>query len=106
VKQQKVTGYLPKYPKKALRGAALAAAAMLAVGASTGCAEKLSGDLTLSGIPPILEPTPEPMELGYISTVPPDVDLRTEGMVPVEEPTPQPEDVTLSGDVLIGDDFQ
>jgi hypothetical protein len=105
VKQQKLNGYAPNYPKKALRGAVLAAA-MLAVGASAGCAEKLPTDPTPGSVPPILEPTPEPMELGYISTMPPDVELRTEGLIPVEEPTPEPEDVTLSGDVLIGDDFQ
>jgi hypothetical protein len=105
VKQQKLTGYAPKYPKKVLRGAALAAAALLAVGASTGCAEKASWKPITGGVPQILEPTPEPMELGYIGTMPPDTELRTEGIVPVE-PTEEPDDLALSGDVMIGDDFE
>ena len=105
MKQQKLNGYAPKYPKKALRGVALAAAALLAVGVSAGCAAKTGEELMLGGEPQILEPTPEPMELGYIGTMPPEDEVRTDGMIPVEEPTPEPEELTLSGDVMIGDDF-
>ena len=37
MKQQKLTDYRPNYPRKALRGAALTAAALVAVGSMAGC---------------------------------------------------------------------
>ncbi|MBR0508315.1 MAG: hypothetical protein IJJ86_06860 [Clostridia bacterium] len=106
MKQQKVNGYAPKYPKRILCGAALAAAALFAVGASTGCAVNTAEKPLIGGVPQLLEPTPEPMELGYIATMPPDVELQTDGMISVDEPTPEPDELMLSGDVMIGDDFQ
>ena len=46
MKQQKLSGYTPNYPKKLLKGAALTAAAMLAIG-GTAC------ELRTEGAPPI-----------------------------------------------------
>ena len=79
--------------------------ALLIAGASAGCAGKIPEESVSGVVPQLLEPTPEPMDLGYIGTMPPDVELRTEGIVPIEEPTPEPEELTLSGDVMIDDDF-
>ncbi len=50
MKQYKIKQYNPKYPKKFIRGTALAAAALMAVG-GTGCAARTAGA-------PIPEPTP------------------------------------------------
>ncbi len=103
MKQQKVGAYTPGYPKKALKGAALAAAALVALGTATGC--RYLRPQTV-GIVPMEEPTPgaeetcEPEIEGYIA--PEDV--------PTEEPvimglmeyrTPEPEEVTLMGDVAV-----
>ena len=91
MKQQKLSGYAPKYPKKV---AALAAAALVALGAATGCRyiePQIMGDIAIE------EPTP-------------DEDVQLEGYMmpeetPVEEPTPDPEEVMLSDDVMIIDDM-
>ena len=58
MKQQKLIGYQPKYPRKALRGAAMTAAALVAMGGMTGC----------------------------VRVKTPGIALQTEGMVAVTEP--------------------
>ena len=97
MKQQKLSGYAPSCPKKAIKGAALAATALIALSAAAGC-RYIRPDTT--GVVPIEE-------------------VQTEGMVPIEEmltpepvmtpgepmvePTPDPEDLMLSGDIQIID---
>lgn len=111
MRQQKLTGYQPNYPRKVVKGAALAAAALLALGTSAGCKLKTAA---AAGIAPDPEPTPgeelildgetrlDLQEMGYIATEPPQTDegLRTDGIVPLE-PTEEPEEVTLMGDVAV-----
>ena len=119
MKQQKMTGYQPKYPKKFLRGAVLTTAAVMALGASTGC-KALNGELTTSGAVDIDEPEPTELQLeGYVApdeTPDPNEVLVLDGEVAIDEPTdeleldgyvapedmPNPdEELTLSGDVAI-----
>ena len=71
MKQQKLTDYRPNYPKKALRGAAMTAAALVAMGTMTGC----------------------------VKVKVPGMELQTEGMVAVTEP-PE-EVLVLDGEVAI-----
>ena len=96
MKQQKLSGYQPKYPKRTVKGMTLAAAALVALGAATGC--RLIRPET-TGIVPMEEP-------GIEETLPPE-ELQTEGMVPIEEmETPEPEEIEepmLMGDVAIID---
>jgi hypothetical protein len=106
MKQQKLTGYKPNYPKKTLKGVTLAAAALMAMGAATGC--RLVPVQT-TGIVPMDEP-------GVEETVPPE-ELQTEGYIayepipeapmtpgaPLLEPTPEP--LELMGDVAIIDEM-
>ena len=110
MKQQKLSGYQPNYPKKAIRGAALAAAALFALGTSTGC--NLKTDRT-TGFVKDPDPTPgeelildgedriDTQDMGYVAPEPYGTDdwTRTDGLVPIE--TPQPEEVTLMGDVAV-----
>lgn len=91
MKQQKLTAYNPNYPKKALKGFALAAAALVAMGAATGC--RLAEPQTV-GIVPMDEP-------GVEETCPPE-EVRTDGIA-MPEDTPEPEDLMLLGDVAILD---
>ncbi|MBQ1821015.1 MAG: hypothetical protein II117_05355 [Clostridia bacterium] len=110
MRRQKLSGYQPNYPRKVVKGAALAAAAMLALGTSAGC--KLN--TAVAGFAPDPQPTPgeelildgetriDLQDMGYIATEPPQPDEfpRTEGIVPLE-PTEDPEEVTLMGDVAV-----
>ena len=98
MKQQKLNDYKPAYPKKALKGIALAAAALLTIGAATGC-RHLQPETQIDGAIAVDDPTP-----GIEETVPPEEELRTEGIVaPEETPTEEPEEVTLMGDVMVLD---
>lgn len=100
MKQQKMSGYTPNYPKKA---AALAAAALVALGTAAGC--RYIRPETV-GIVPMEEPTPiEDVQLeGYMmpEDLPTEEPLTTDGIVAA---TPEPEEVMLSGDVLVIDDM-
>jgi hypothetical protein len=93
MKQQKLTDYKPGYPKKALKSAALAAAAIMSIGAAAGC--RLAPVQT-TGLVPMEEP-------GIEETVPPE-ELQTEGYI-AYEPTPKPEELELMGDVAVIDDM-
>jgi hypothetical protein len=113
MKQQKLSAYKPNYPRKAFKGATLAAAALLALGTTAGCGTLKKLHVNSQNATPIPEPTPGeelvldgeiqvydgPDVLGYISTMPPETEEpweRTEGMVPIES-TPEPEtDVPLT----------
>ena len=80
MKQAKVNDYQPKYPKKLIKGAALTAAAMLAM-SGAACKPMLSGVPML----PVETPEPEP-----------------EGIVPVDTPdeTPDP-NLTEPGEPMV-----
>ena len=105
MKQQKLTGYRPNYPRKALRGAVLTAAALVAMGSVAGCQKPEPSvlglmdivtpppeELVLSGDVAIPEPTEEPVLLGKIAvTEPPEEELVLSGEVAVFEPEPTPE---------------
>lgn len=124
MKQQKLSGYKPNYPKKALKGLTLAAAALMTIGTSAGCK---AWQPQTTGIVPMDDPAsgveqtlpPEDVRLeGYIAYEPvppvtpgaplPDItpepeDLRTGGVAMPEE-TPEPEEIELMGDVAIIDE--
>ena len=109
MKQQKLTGYRPNYPKKALRGAAMTAAALMAVSGAAGCGRAKGPDLEglvpmpvpteqeliVDGEVGIPEATEEPALMGKIMvTEPPEEELVLDGDVvivepPAEEPTPE-----------------
>ena len=108
MKQQKLTDYRPKYPRKPLRGAAMTAAALVAIGGVTGCRvpipqnpqiegmvampEPTDQELVLDGEVAIAEPTEEPVIMGKISvTEPPEEELVLDGEVAIVEPEPTPE---------------
>ena len=59
MKQQKLTGYQPNYPRKALRGAAMTAAALVAIGGVTGCRVPIPQNPQIEGMVAMPEPTPE-----------------------------------------------
>ena len=94
MKQQKLTGYQPGYPKKFLKSAVLTTAAIVALGSATGCA-LITGQLTTDGVVPIDEPRPTE-------------ELILDGEVAIDEttdiggePTDTGDEVTLSGDVML-----
>ena len=74
MKQQKLTDYRPKYPRKPLRGAAMTAAALVAIGGVTGCRVPIP---KIPGMVPMPEPT--------------DQELVLDGEVAIVEPEPTPE---------------
>lgn len=103
MKQQKLSGYTPGYPKKFLKGAVLTTAAIVAMGASTGCIA-LRGELQTSGIVPIDEPEPtEEVRLeGEVAIDEPTDDVQLDGyMIPEDTPDPGEETLVLDGDVMI-----
>ena len=103
MKQQKLTDYRPKYPRKPLRGAAMTAAALVAIGGAAGCRNLMTSgvpmmpeptdqELVLDGEVAIAEPTEEPIIMGKISvTEPPEEELVLDGEVAIAEPEPTPE---------------
>ena len=105
MKQQKLIDYQPIYPRKPLRGAAMTAAALVAIGGVTGCRlpipkipgmvlmpEPTDQELVLDGEVAIAEPTEEPVIMGKISvTEPPEEELVLDGEVAIAEPEPTPE---------------
>ena len=102
MKQQKLDDYKPNYPKKLVRSMALAAAALVTIGASTGCRHlepQIMGEIAVD------DPTP-----GVEETLPPE-ELQTEGLIPIDETetpepeqTPEPDEIMLMGDVAVLDD--
>ncbi|MBR4905851.1 MAG: hypothetical protein IKZ44_03275 [Clostridia bacterium] len=100
MKQVKLSDYKPSYPKKAIKGITLAAAAFLTIGAATGCRHpepQIMGEIAVD------DPTP-----GIEETLPPE-ELQTEGIVSIDETeTPEPEETEepmLMGDVAVLDDL-
>ena len=87
MKQQKLTGYQPNYPRKALRGAAMTAAALVAIGGVTGCRVPIPQNPQTEGLVPMPEPT--------------DQELVLDGEVAIPEPTE--EELILDGEVAIPD---
>ena len=91
--QKKLTGYRPNYPRKALRSAAMTAAALVAMGGVTGCRLPISSRLQTSGIVPMPEPTDQELVLdGEVAIIEPtEEELRLPGEPYIEEPEPTPE---------------
>ena len=87
MKQQKRTGYQPNYPRKALRGAAMTAAALVAIGGVTGCRAPIPQNLQTEGMVAVTEP--------------PEEVLVTDGEVAIPEPDPTEEALVLEGEVAI-----
>lgn len=83
MKQQKLTGYRPNYPRKALRGAALTAAALVAISGAAGCRKV---DLSAVGFETVMTPPPEELVL--------------DGEVAIPEPTEEP---ALMGESILAD---
>ena len=131
MKQQKLSGYTPNYPKKAVKGMALAAAALIALGTGTGCSARAAyndgtvpsqestpgvwetarpEDVELEGAIAIDDtetPKPEPPMTPGVPLLPEETpepeDVRTGGIAMPEE-TPEPEEIVLMGDVAIFDE--
>lgn len=89
MKQQKLIGYAPNYPRKALRSAALTAAALVAVGGMTGCVRvKVPGiELQTDGMVAVTEPPEEVLVL--------------DGEVAIPEPDPTPDIPPATTGVLL-----
>ena len=115
MKQQKLTGYQPNYPRKVLQGAALTAATLLTMGSMVGCRQAKVPELQIDGAisiePPtwqelvldgevaIPEPTEEPVLQGKFPIPTGDEVLVTEGEIAV--PEPDEDELVLSGDIAI-----
>ena len=89
MKQQRLMDYRPNYPKKALRGAALTAAALVAMGGMTGCVRVKTPGIALQ------------TEGMVAVTEPPEEVLVTDGEVAIPEPTE--EELVLDGEVAISE---
>ena len=105
MKQEKLTGYVPKYPRKALQRAALTAAALAAIGGVTGCQKAKLPEVTTEGLVSIEtpgqslvldgevateEPTEEPALQGKVFVPEPADETVTDGYIAMERPTEQP----------------
>jgi hypothetical protein len=77
MKQQRLTGYRPAYPRKALQGAAITGLALVAMGGLAGCAKVRQPELQTSGVALVTEP--------------PEEELVLDGEVAIVEPEPTPE---------------
>ena len=116
MKLQPLIGYRPNYPRKILRGAALTAAALVAIGGAAGCRAPIPGNLQTEGMVSMPEPTEQELVLdGEISVWEPTDDVELEGyMIPetpasepmlvgflLPEPTPDPLELRTDGIVPI-----
>ena len=96
MKQQKLTGYQPNYPKRVLRGAAMTAAAMVALGGMTGCVRvKIPGSgLRTDGLMSMPDPTEQELVLdGEVAIPELTEEPALQGKIVVSEPpedTPEP----------------
>ena len=77
MKQQRLTGYRPAYPRKALQGAAITGLALVAMGGLAGCARARQPELQTSGVALVTEP--------------PEEELILDGEVAICEPPETPE---------------
>ena len=99
MKQQKLIGYQPIYPRKPLRTAAMTAAALVAMGGVTGCRLPIP---KIPGMVLMPEPTEQTLVLDgevAIETPEPTEELALQGKVLVTEP-PE-EELVIEGDVAI-----
>ena len=117
MKQKQIGEYRPRYPKKAVKGMTLAAAALLTIGSTLGCRvsnpePQIDGAIAIDDPTPGIEETcqTEPMTTGMIEIAPtpgveetlPPEELHTDGIVvPEEIPTEEPEELQLMGDVAV-----
>ena len=107
MKQQKLIGYTPNYPRKALRGAALTTAALMAMGGLTGCRQLKLPELTTEGMVAVPEPTEEVLVLdGEVAIPEPgEEELVTEGEEMIEPVDEQLiEEITTTGMVYVPED--
>ena len=97
MKQQKLTGYQPKYPRKPLRGAAMTAAALVAIGGVTGCRAPIPQNPQTEGLVPMPEPTDQELVLdGEVAIVEPtEEELVPDGDVCTPRPTKNPKEQPL-----------
>ena len=91
MKQQKMTDYRPNYPRRALRGAALTAAALVAMGGLAGC---WKADTNLMGVATIVTPPPEELVLdGEVAICEPpetpEMPAQTSGVLLLPSDTPE-----------------
>lgn len=99
MKQTKLLGYAPKYPKKLIRGAVLTAATVVALGANAGC-RVIGGEPQLDGAIAIDDPKPtEELVLdGEVAIDTPTDEVELDGYV-APETTPDPDaEANLRGD--------
>ena len=89
MKQQRLTGYRPAYPRKALQGAAITGLALVAMGGMTGCVRVKTPGIALQ------------TEGMVAVTEPPEEVLVTDGEVAIPEPDPTEEALVLEGEVAI-----
>lgn len=92
MKQKQIGEYRPKYPKKLLRSAILAAAAAVAVTGTTGC------DMLRTGGVPEPVPTDELVLDGEIAIDPGENDPTLLGGAPLPEPT---DELILEGEIAV-----
>ena len=59
MKQQKLTGYQPNYPKRILKGTVLTAAVLVGLGSAIGCKEAFEPGPDIEGMISIATPEPE-----------------------------------------------
>ena len=89
MKLQQLTGYRPTYPKKVLRGAALTAAALVAVGGVTGCRQPKLPELQTEGMVAVTEPPEEVLVTDGEGAIPePTAELVLDGDLAIPDPTP------------------
>ena len=94
MKQQRLTGYRPAYPRKALQGAAITGLALVAMGGLAGCAKARQPELQTSGVALVTEPPEEELildgEVAIIEPEPtPEAPLQTTGMLLAPTATPK-----------------
>jgi len=93
MKQQRLTGYRPAYPRKALQGAAITGLALVAMGGLAGCARARQPELQTSGVALVTEPPEEELILDGEVAIPepPEEELVLDGEVAICEPPETPE---------------
>lgn len=100
MKQQKLTGYQPNYPKRILKGTVLTAAVLVGLGGALGCKQAFEPGPDIEGMISIATPEPEELVLsGEVAIPEPTDEPALQGKIMVTEP-PE-EELILDGDVMI-----
>ena len=101
MKQQKLTGYQPNYPKRILKGTVLTAAVLVGLGGALGCKEAFDPDPDIQGMISVATPEPGLVLSGEVAIPEPTDEPALQGKIIVTEP-PE-EELILDGDVMIDD---